>query len=237
MEPVEAPVIPYAVGARDIGAVSSPTHVPYGAWRSVDHSSHGFFVESFIDELAAAANQDPVVYRDSLLEEQPRLRAVLRRAQEESSWGSDLGPNRGRGVALQESFGSIVAHVVEVTVADDQVKVDRVVSAADPGFAISPDGFVAQIESGIIYGLTAALYGEITIENGRAKQSNFTDYPALRMSAAPEIEVHVINSGYAIGGAGEPGTPGIAPALANAIFDATGKRLRRLPIEGQSFNA
>ncbi|MAI27808.1 MAG: isoquinoline 1-oxidoreductase [Spirochaeta sp.] len=237
MEPIEAPVIPYAVGARDIGAVSSPTHVPYGAWRSVDHSSHGFFVESFIDELAIAAGQDPVSYRDSLLIDQPRLRAVLKRAKDESGWGSELGPARGRGVALQESFGSIVAHVVEVTVVDGKVRVDRVISVADPGLAVSPDGFVAQIESGIIYGLTAALHGEITIKEGRVEQGNFGDYKAVRMSAAPKIEVHVINSGHAIGGAGEPGTPGIAPALANAIFDATGKRLRDLPIEGQSLKA
>ncbi len=237
MEPVEAPVIPYAVGARDIGAVNSPTHVPYGAWRSVDHSSHGFFVESFIDEVAAAAGQDPYAYRAERLEAHPRLLAVLTRAAEEADWKRPLGPGRGRGIALQESFGSIVAHVVEVTVADGKVSVDRVVSAADPGLAVSPDGFVAQIESGIAYGLTAALYGEITIKDGRVEQSNFHDYPALRMSSAPPIEVHVINSGKAIGGAGEPGTPGIAPALANAIFDATGKRIRRLPIAGQSLES
>ncbi|MAI79339.1 MAG: isoquinoline 1-oxidoreductase [Deltaproteobacteria bacterium] len=234
MEPVEAPVIPYAVGAQDIGAVSSPTHVPYGAWRSVDHSSHGFFTESFIDELAVAAEQDPVAYRASLLDAHPRLQSVLKKATDEAGWGQPLGPGRGRGVSLQESFGTIVAHVVEVTVDEDEVSVDRVVSAADPGFAVSPDGFAAQIESGIVYGLTAALYGEITIKDGRVEQSNFHDYPALRMSATPEIEVYVINSGHTMGGAGEPSTPGIAPALTNAIAAATGTRIRRLPIAGQS---
>lgn len=237
MEPVEAPVIPYAVDARDIGAVSSPTHVPYGAWRSVDHSSHGFFVESFIDEVAAAAGQDPYRYRAERLAAHPRLLAVLRRAADEAGWGSPLGPGRGRGISLQESFGSVVAHVVEVTIADGKPRVDRVVTAADPGLAVSPDGFVAQMESGIVYGLTAALHGEITIEDGAALQSNFHDYRALRMSEAPRIEVHVIASDHPIGGAGEPATPGIAPALANAIFDATGTRVRRLPIAGQRFEA
>ena len=237
MEPVEAPVIPYAVGARDIGAVSSPTHIPYGAWRSVDHSSHGFFTESFIDELAVAAGEDPVAYRLSLLEAHPRLQDVLKRAADEAGWSQPLGPGRGRGVSLQESFRTIVAHVVEVSIDGDDVHVDRVVSVADPGLAVSPDGFAAQIESGIAYGLTAALYGEITIKDGRVEQSNFHDYPAIRMSAMPAIEVHVINSGNAIGGAGEPGTPGIAPALTNAIASVTGTRIRRLPIKGQSLQA
>jgi isoquinoline 1-oxidoreductase beta subunit len=229
-EPVDAPLIPYMVAARDIGHVSSPTHIPFGAWRSVDHSQHGFFTESFIDEVAAAAGQDPYAYRAARLLHKPRQLAVLRRAAEAADWERPLGEDQGRGISLQESFGTIVAQVVEVTVVDGQPQVDRVVAAVDPGFAVSPDGLKAQIESGIVYGLTAALYGEITIEDGAVKQSNFNDYQALRMSAAPEIETHIINSDNAMGGAGEPGTPGIAPALANAIYDATGFRIRRLPL-------
>ncbi len=235
-EPIEAPLIPYAVEAQDIGYVNSPTHIPFGAWRSVDHSQHGFFTESFIDEVAHAAGKDPFEFRAELLREHPRHLAVLTRAAEEAQWGQPLGEGRGRGISLQESFGSLVAQVVEVTVADGQVSVDRVVAAIDAGIAISPDGIAAQLESGIIYGLTAALHGEITIENGAVVQSNFHDYQAVRMDEAPVIETHVINSGEAIGGAGEPGTPGIAPALANAVYDATGIRVRQLPLKRYNFN-
>ena len=229
-EPAEAPLIPYEVATQDIGHVASPTHVPFGAWRSVDHSQHGFFTESFIDEVAHAAGQDPYVYRAERLKHKPRHLAVLKKAAEASGWGTPLGEGRGRGISLQESFGSLVAQVVEITVQDGETKVDRVVAAIDAGFAVSPDGLSAQIESGIVYGLTAAMYGEITIENGAVKQSNFHDYQALRMPDAPEIETYIINSHAPVGGAGEPGTPGIAPALANAVFDATGVRVRRLPL-------
>lgn len=229
-EPAEAPLIPYAVSVQDIGHVASPTHVPFGAWRSVDHSQHGFFTESFIDEVAHAAGQDAYQYRAERLKGKPRHLAVLKKAAEAADWGVPLAEGRGRGIALQESFGTLVAQVVEVTVSGGETRVDRVVAAVDAGFAVSPDGLAAQIESGIVYGLTAALYGEITIENGAVKQSNFHDYPALRMSDAPDIETHIINSHATVGGAGEPGTPGIAPALANAVFDATGVRVRRLPL-------
>lgn len=229
-EPVEAPLIPYAVPAQDIGYIQSPSHVPWGAWRSVDESQHGFFTESFIDECAHAAGADPFEYRRALLSGHPRMRAVLEKAAEAAGWGSPMGQGRGRGIAVKESFGSIVAEVVEVSMIDDEVRVDRVVAAIDPGIAVTPDGLRAQVESGIIYGLTAAIHGDITLQNGAVEQGNFYDYEMLRMSTAPRIETHIINSGHHIGGAGEPGTPPAAAALANAVFAATGRRARQLPL-------
>jgi isoquinoline 1-oxidoreductase beta subunit len=235
-EPVEAPLIPYSVPTQDIGYVSSPTHVPFGAWRSVDHSQHGFFTESFIDEAAHAAKKDPFEFRANLLNNKPRLLAVLSKVADEAQWSDPLPEGRGRGISLQESFGSIVAQVVEVTVTNGKIAVDRVVAAIDPGLAVAPDGLSAQIESGIIYGLTAAMYGEISIEDGAVVQGNFNDYESIRMDDSPIIETHIINSGHDIGGAGEPGTPGIAPAVANAVFDATGIRVRLLPLNNFDLN-
>jgi len=235
-EPVEAPHIPYAIANQHIQYVDSPTHVPFGAWRSVDHSQHSFFTESFIDELAIEARQDPYKFRRKLLKDHSRHRAVLDLAAEKANWQKPLGKNRGKGIALLESFGTLVAEVVEVTVENGKVTVDRVVIAVDPGFAVSPDGLKAQMESGTIYGLTAALYGEISLENGKVRQGNFGSYKMVRMKTAPEIETYIINSHESWGGAGEPGTPGAAPALTNAIFAATGTRVRELPVSKYDFN-
>ncbi len=230
-EPVEAPDIPYAIPNKLIHYTDSPTHIPFGPWRSVDHSIHAFFTESFIDEMAVAAGDDPYEFRRRLLRDQPRIKKVLETAAKMADWGRDLPAGWGRGIALHSSFGTVVAQVAVVDVSGGDLKVDKVYCAADPGYAVSPDGFTAQMESGIIFGLTAALYGDITIENGAVKQSNFHDYPMVRMNTAPEIEVRIINSGEKLGGGGEPGTPPIAPAVANAVYAATNKRFRQLPIQ------
>lgn len=233
-DPVEASHIPYDIANQFIHFTDSKTHIPWGPWRSVDHTQHGFFTESFIDELAHAAQADPWKYRRGLLSHRPRELAVLDRAAQMAGWDTPLPKGRGRGIALQRSFNSIVAQVVEVSVNQGKLSVDRVVCAVDAGFAITPDGLIAQMESGIIYGLTAALYGEITIRRGAVVESNFHDYKMLRYDESPKIETHIINSGESLGGAGEPGTPAIAPALMNAIFAATGKRIRELPVKNHA---
>lgn len=235
-EPKEAPHIPYDVPNQFIHFANSPTHVRFGPWRSVDHSQHGFFTEGFFDEVATAAGKDPFELRRELLADKPRHKAVLELAAEKANWSAKRVAGSGRGIALQQSFDSIVATVANVTVDAAGVRVTKVVCAVDCGFAVSPDALAAQMESGILYGLTAALYGEITIDKGAVVQGNFNDYPMVRMNDAPIIEVHILNSGAAMGGGGEPGTPGIAPALANAIFDATGHRIRELPVSRHDFN-
>jgi isoquinoline 1-oxidoreductase beta subunit len=230
-DPKEAPYIPYGIDNQFIHFAESPTHVPWGFWRSVDHSLHAFFTESFIDEVAFEAGRDPYQYRRGLLQNAPRFRNVLDLAAEKANWAAPLPENHGRGIAIHKSFGTIVAQVVEVEVTDGKVIPRRAVCAVDAGFAMHPDGMKAQMESGIVYGLTAALYSDISISRGRVAQSNFHDYQMLRMNESPDIETYIINSGEKIGGAGEPGTPAIAPALVNAIFNATGKRIRELPIK------
>lgn len=224
--------LPYNFTNYQCDWVRVDTGVPVGFWRSVGSSHTGFSTECFLDELAAAAGKDPLAYRLSLLEPGSRFAGVLKLAAEKAGWGTKLPAGSGRGIAVAESFGSYVAHVAEVTVgADGKVKVDRVVCAADCGQIVNPDTVTAQMESSVVYGLTAALYGEITIKDGRVVQKNFTDYKMLRMNEMPKFEMHILPSTEKHGGVGEPGTPPIAPAVVNAIFAATGKRVRSLPVK------
>jgi isoquinoline 1-oxidoreductase beta subunit len=197
-------------------------------WRSVGHSFTAFVKETLIDDAARAAGRDPLDYRIDLLAAHPRYVAILQLLQEKSNWGR---PPAGRfqGVAIHESFGSIVGEVAEVSVSAGVIRVHKVTAVADCGFAVNPDGIRAQVMSGVIYGLSAALYGEITFKDGRPVQSNFHDYPVIRMPEAPVVETHIINSGAAMGGIGEPGTPPLMPALSNAVLAATGRRLRHPP--------
>jgi len=205
--------------------------VPVQWWRSVGHSHTGFSVESFFDEVAHAGGKDPYELRRQLLANQPRMSAVLNLAAEKGGWGKPLAPGHGRGIATHFSFDSYVAQVVEASVEKDgTVRVHRVVCAVDCGRVVNPDIVKAQMEGGIIFGLTAALKTEITLENGRVQQKNFHDYQMLRMFESPEIEVHIVPSELSPTGVGEPSVPPVAPALTNAIFAVTGKRVRRLPI-------
>lgn len=202
-------------------------------WRSVGHSQNIFFIEGFIDELAAAAKADPYEYRRALLNKQPRYKAVLELAAQKAGWGSPLPTGVFRGIAVAQSFGSYVAEVAEVSIgADGTPKVHRVVAAVDCGMTVNPQTIERQIEGGIVYGLSAALYGRIGFKDGRVEQGNFNDYPVLRMNEMPKVEVHIVPSTEKPGGIGEPGTPPIAPAVANAIFAATGQRLRSMPFTG-----
>jgi isoquinoline 1-oxidoreductase subunit beta len=212
-----------------------PPGIQTAFWRSVGPSHNVFVAESFIDELAAAAGQDAVAYRRALLDHNPRAKAVLDLAAEKAGWSSPLPKGRGRGIALQYVFGSYLAQIAEVEVAKDgSVRVYRVVCAMDCGTVINPDTVQAQIQSGVIFGVTAALYGEITLKKGRVEQTNFDTYQMLRINEAPAIEVHVIRSAEPPGGMGEAGTSGIVPAIANAVFAATGKRLRKMPIDANA---
>jgi isoquinoline 1-oxidoreductase beta subunit len=208
-----------------------PSGIPTGFWRGVGPTHNIFVVESFIDELAAAAKTDPVAYRRALLGKSPRAKAALELAVEKAGWGQPLPEGHGRGVSVQFVFGSYVAQVAEVEVAKSgEVRVIRVVCAVDCGVVVNPDTVKAQMEGGIMFGLTAALFNEITLKDGRVEQSNFDDYRMLRINEAPAVEVYLVKSAEAPGGIGEPGTSALAPALTNAIFAATGKRIRKLPV-------
>ena len=222
---------PYSIPNISIDSHILDTGVPIGAWRSVGPSVTAFFIESFVDELAIAAKKDPFEYRRSLLGNKPRLKGALELAAQKAGWGKPLPAGRARGIACCESFGSSIAEVAEVSVGNDGVlKVHRVVVGIDCGPVVNPKTIEAQIEGAIAYGLSAAIKDEITIERGRVKQANFDDYRIVRIDDMPNVEVHIVPSTESMGGIGEPGLPPIAPAVCNAIFELTGKRVRRLPI-------
>jgi isoquinoline 1-oxidoreductase subunit beta len=211
---------------------AEPPAVPTGFWRGVGPNNNVFAIESFMDELAKKAGKDPVDFRRGMLGKNPRLLAALNLAAEKSGWGQPLPARVGRGVSVQPSFASFIATVVEAEIDEiGEVKLRRVTCAVDTGIAVNPDTVMAQLEGGLIFGLTAALYGEVTIDKGRVQQSNFNDYRMLRIDQVPKIEVHVIKSGEAPGGIGETGVTAGPPALRNAIYAATGVALRRLPID------
>lgn len=222
--------LPYAVPNQRIAHVATRSGVPVGNWRSVGHSHNAFFSESFVDELAATVGRDPVAFRLALLAGLPRHAAVLTLAAQKAGWGTPLPGGTARGVALHESFGSIVAQVVEVTLVDGKPRVLRVVCAADVGTVVNPGIVAQQMESAIVFGLSAALYGRLDIVGSVVQQSNFPNHPILTLAQTPRIETHLIASTNPPGGVGEPGTPPLAPALANALFALTGKRSRELPL-------
>lgn len=229
--------LPYKIPNIRVASRAIETTVPLGFWRSVGHSNTGFFIESFIDELAAAAKADPLDYRRDLLKHDARLSALADALKEKSGWATKLeGTGRGRGVSIHTSFRTHVGEVAEVTVAPDgKVSVDRVVCVVDCGQAINPDSIAAQMEGGVIFALSALAFGAITIDKGRAVQANFDTYDMVRMAQSPQIEVHIMPSRELPGGIGEPGTPPLFAAVTNAIFAATGKRVRKLPLSAEGF--
>lgn len=223
---------PYVLGtaAHRVELHSPQTGIPVLWWRSVGHSYNGFVMEGLIDELAHAAGQDPVAYRRVLLKDHPRHLAALNLAAEKFGWGKPAAKGRGHGIAVHESFGSFVAQAAEVSVEDGQIRVHRVVCAIDCGLAVNPDNIKAQMESGIAFGLGAALYSRLSFKDGQVQESNYHDYRVLRLNEMPVVEAYIVPSTEKMGGVGEPGTPPIAPAVANAVFALTGQRLRDLPL-------
>jgi isoquinoline 1-oxidoreductase beta subunit len=230
--------MPYDVPNYRVDFAMRNTHVPVGVWRSVNHSQNAFFKESFIDEMAHAAGIDPYFFRRRLLAKKPKQLAVLDAAAAKAEWGSPLPAGIVRGMAIHDSQNSICAQVVEASVASDgRLKVHRVVSAVDLGHVVNPLTVELQTESAVAYGLTAALYGEITIAHGQVEQSNFNDYPILRLADMPRVETVILASGGFWGGIGETPVPPLAPALCNAIFCATGKRIRSLPLKNHDLRS
>ncbi|MDE2344372.1 MAG: xanthine dehydrogenase family protein molybdopterin-binding subunit [Betaproteobacteria bacterium] len=227
--------IPYDLPNFQVSWIPYQPGIRVWFWRSVGHTQNSFFAESFMDELAHAAGEDPYQYRRKLLQRAPRHLAVLDLAANRARWGTPLPPGRARGIALVESFGSIVAQVAEVSLEGGQPRVHHVVIAADVGTVVNPDTVAAQMEGAMCYGLTAALFGQVSFEGGRPQQSNFNDYPLARLADMPAVEVHLVPSNEPPGGVGEPGTPPIAPAVCNALFALTGRRVYRLPLSEQQF--
>ncbi|HZZ94369.1 MAG TPA: xanthine dehydrogenase family protein molybdopterin-binding subunit [Usitatibacter sp.] len=221
---------PYEIANMQVTLDTTRPGVPVLWWRSVGHSHSAFVMETMIDELAAAANKDPVAYRRGLLAKNPKMLGVLELAASKSGWGAPLPAGRARGIAVHESFGSACAQVAEVSLEGDEVRVHRVVAAFDCGLVVNPMTVEAQVQGAIAYGLSAALMGEITLKDGRVQQSNFHDYRVLRLPQMPRVEVFLVPGGEKPTGVGEPATPPIAPAVANALFALTGKRVRKLPL-------
>jgi isoquinoline 1-oxidoreductase beta subunit len=222
---------PYAFQHSRLDYHIAPTGVPIGWWRSVYNSQNAFAVEAFFDELAALARRDPLELRLALLaKDSPQHRATLEMAAEKAGWGKPQPSGITRGVALHKCFGTCVAQVAEVSLEKTGPRVHRVVAVVDCGTVVNPDGVAAQMQGAIAMGLSAALHGEITIDKGRVRQDNFTDYPVVMLDAMPKVEVYTISSKLPPQGVGEPGLPPIAPAFANAIFAATGTPVRRLPV-------
>jgi isoquinoline 1-oxidoreductase beta subunit len=227
----------YAFPNYRVTSILKNTHVPLGPWRAPGHSQNVFFMESFIDEMAHATGKDPVTLRRELLAHRPDFQRVLDVLVDKGDWGKPMPKGKGRGVAVHESYDSVVGMIAEVAVVNGEVKVERVVIACDCGVVVNPRGVETQLEGGMIYGLSAALFGEITVKNGRVEQGNFDTYPVVRFKDAPKTEVHIVTTpGKKWGGVGEPGATMIQPAVTNAIFAATGKRLRMLPIRGQDLS-
>ncbi|HXW42492.1 MAG TPA: molybdopterin cofactor-binding domain-containing protein [Xanthobacteraceae bacterium] len=223
--------MPYAVPNYKVDYVVCPTPVPLGVWRAINYTENAYYKECFVDEMAQAAGMDPYLYRRQLLAHSPKNLAVLDAAAKKADWGAPLPRGMHRGIALNEACGSYCAQVVEVSVADGRVRVHRVVAALDPGHVVNPLSVEMQIQGAVVYALTAALDGEITIKDGAAEQSNFDDYTMLRIAEAPRVETVMVPSGDFWGGVGEPPVPPLAPALCNAVFAATGKRIRALPLK------
>jgi isoquinoline 1-oxidoreductase beta subunit len=229
--------LPYDIPNLEVRQIRTKTPVPVGSWRSVGHSYNAFFTESFMDELAHAAKADPYIFRQGLLGKRPRHRAVLDLVATRAGWGKSLPTGVARGIALHESFASICAQVAEVSLVDGRPRVHRVVCVIDCGLVVNPDTVEAQMQSAIVYGLSAALFGEITVKDGRVEQSNFASYDAIKLSDMPVIETYIVPSDGPPGGVGEPGTPPIAPAVANALFALIGKRIRSLPLTAQAIQS